>query len=137
MNGRAACGEDGREHGFTLIEVLVAFTIVAILLAALMQGFSRGLRGIAAAEAQAELIEQAQNILADVGPRIPLEPGLETGEDEGVAWQVEISPAPREENIGPEAERLGLRLFAIDVAVRDADGHEQRLYTLRLSESRS
>lgn len=137
MIGRVARCEDMREDGFTLIEVLVAFTIAAILLTAVMQGFGRGLRGIVAAEAQAGLVEHAQNILADVGSRIPLETGFESGEEDGVVWQVEISPAPRDEGMGSEAGRLAFRLFAIDVIVRDAEGREQRLHTLRLAEAES
>jgi len=127
---------DGRrcERGFTLIEVLVAFTIAAILLTVVMQGFSRGLRGIVAAEAQAALMERAQSILADVGHGFPLASGVESGENDGVVWRVEIALAPQNDMIRPEAERLGLRLFSVDVTVRDTEGRAQRLETLRLSE---
>lgn len=134
MTARRTHAANARERGFTLIEVLVAFTIAAILLTALMQGFSRGLRGIVAAEAQLRLIEHARNILADVGTRIPLETGLESGEDAGLRWRAEIAPAARDGAVAEQAEALGLRLFAVEVEVRDTDGRAQRLHTLRLAE---
>jgi len=120
--------------GFSLIEVLVAFTIASIMLLAFMQAMSRGLGGIESAERQSRLLAAAENVLADVGVRIPLDPGDYSGEIEGFAWRVRVAELDRAAAVRTNAERLGLGLVSVEVSVEGDGNRRQRLSTLRLAE---
>ena len=76
--------------GFTLLEVLVAFTILALMLTVLLRIFSEGFRGMSAAEVHAAAALHAQAALASVGAEIPVAVGDWAGEREGFLWRVSI-----------------------------------------------
>ncbi len=67
-----------REGGFTLIEVLVAFTIAAMTLGALSQVFSTGIGAVARANAEKEALLIAQSTLEGVGVGEALRPNDKT-----------------------------------------------------------
>ena len=82
-----------KDGGFTLVEVLVAFAIVAVSLGALLQIFSGGLRSSRTAEAYATAALLAESKLARIGIEEPLEEGDTTGVfDNGFEWQSTVSP---------------------------------------------
>lgn len=120
-----------RQRGFTLLEVLVAFTIMAVALAALMQAFGSGLRSSEAAQDRTLLLARAENRLAEVGTAIPLQPGRYEGEADGYAWTVDVHPygAAEGEARPPRPE---IALYAVEVTVSAPDGARQTLSTLRL-----
>ncbi len=120
------------KQGFTLIEVLVAFAIMATMLLSLMQGMSHGLRAIDRAEGKQRVVEHARNVLALVGVEIPLKAGVYSGEADDHAWEVTIGPSPYA--LGAGADRYPMHLLSIDVYVRDNKGSEQILTTMRLVE---
>jgi general secretion pathway protein I len=60
--------------GFTLIEVLVAFTIAALTLGALSQVFSTGIGAVARANAEKEALLIAQSSLEELGVGKTLRP---------------------------------------------------------------
>lgn len=77
--------------GFTLLEVLVAFTILALMMTVLLRIFSEGFRGMTAAEVHAAAALHAQAAMASVGAEIPLTIGEWTGKhDDGFRWRVSI-----------------------------------------------
>jgi general secretion pathway protein I len=81
-------------RGFTLIEVLVAFAILAVTLTALIQIFSTGLRSIMSVERYASATLLARSALAEVGTEIPLGPGERSANaGDGFAWRLRITPA--------------------------------------------
>jgi general secretion pathway protein I len=121
-----------RSAGFTLIEILVAFTILGITLAALFQAFGGGLRGIAAADAHIAAAAQARSILERVGVDIPVAPGTLGGEfADGGRWEVAISPHAGTELRGGETQGR-LALYQVVVGVALDNGAAVTLETLRL-----
>lgn len=119
------------ERGFTLIEVLIAFTIAALALAALFQAFSTGMRSTEAAAARSVLLAEAENRLAGVGATIPLAPGVREGRSGDRLWTVEIAPhvSATDEGVAP----FGPVLLEVLVTVRDGAGRVQRLRSLRIA----
>ncbi len=79
--------------GFTLIEVLVAFAVLAVSLGVVFQIFSTGTRASRAAEAYTHATLLAESKLAAVGVEEPLEEGERTGEfDNGFRWRLAVRP---------------------------------------------
>jgi general secretion pathway protein I len=66
------------EGGFTLIEVLVAFTVAALTLGALSQVFSTGIGAVARATAEKEALLIAQSSLEGLGVDDALRPADKT-----------------------------------------------------------
>ena len=82
-----------REHGFTLIEVLVAFMILALSLTVLMRIFSGGLGNVALAGDYAQALQVAEAQLAGIGVSEPLAKGISEGEwNERFRWQRVVEP---------------------------------------------
>ena len=82
-----------REAGFTLVEVLVAFAIVAMVLAGLYQLIAGAFRGEARAKVHEQALALARAHLAAIGIEQPLAPGETTGVyATGFAWRLTVEP---------------------------------------------
>ena len=122
----------GLARGFTLLEILVAFTVMALVVAVLMRVFSGGLQGIGLAENYARATSVAEAKLALVGTEIPLQPGDLSGVDaDKYQWRVVILPF--EENKDPAQAQLGqpqavmrVQLFQVGVQVAWSDFGKER-----------
>ena len=78
-------------RGFSLLEVLVAFIILALALGALMRIFSGGLGNIGAAEHYSRAVAIAESELAAIGVESPLAEGEHAGEEEpGYTWRTSV-----------------------------------------------
>lgn len=120
-----------RRRGFTLIEVLVAFAILAMALAAMFQLFSGGLGAIGTAERYSMATMLARSVLDDVGAEIPLIPGEQGGDlDDGFSWLVRIERSATI-NAVPSAEQLYVP-YDVAVEISWGRGHTFTLRTLRL-----
>ena len=80
-------------RGFSLLEVLVAFTVLALSLGVLMQIFSGSLRNTDLTRSQAQATALAQSLLSSAG----IESALAAGKTEGVVadkyrWQLDVAP---------------------------------------------
>ncbi|RMD90518.1 MAG: prepilin-type N-terminal cleavage/methylation domain-containing protein [Alphaproteobacteria bacterium] len=127
--------EDGAAaSGFTLIEVLVAFAIVAVMLLALFEGTTRGLRAIERSERHARLLELAENHLAEVGTLLPVTPGRLSGREGDYEWETLIEPLAAPPGIDPATlAEQGFALYGVEVHVRGPEGAEEWLQSLRLA----
>ena len=130
----------GREAGFTIIEVLAAFVLMAVALAAILQVFSAGLRDAQLADEYARAVIIARSNLAAYTASEKLEEGVRAGGEGPYSWTLEAS-AYDEQKENPEARQpvegsLRVRLVRVESKVRwhAADGRERdvRLATLVL-----
>jgi len=88
MTFSAKFSSGSRQRGFSLIEVLVAFMILALSLTVVFRIFSGGLRNVALAEDYARAVLVAESQLATVGINEPLELGVTAGEwNERFRWE--------------------------------------------------
>ncbi len=133
---RRRTGRLCHSRGFSLLEVLVAFTLFAMALGLLMQIFSRGVNGAALAEHYAKAAMYAESKLAAVGLEDTIREGTTSGKfDDDYAWQVTIKsysdPAPREQ-MALDFEKLHfVQLYEIETkVVFSADDRKERAVTL-------
>jgi general secretion pathway protein I len=82
-----------REAGFTLVEVVVAFAIAAVVLGALYTLMAGALRGEGGAAARDQALAVARAHLEAIGIEQPLAAGETTGVyPNGVPWRLAIEP---------------------------------------------
>ena len=123
-----------RQSGYTLIEVLVAFMILALALAVLMRIFSGGLRNVSVSSDYATATLIAESRLAAAGIDVSLAPGEISGtEGERFEWTVSVQdyePWP-----GYRSAAKGVGAYRIMVTVEWPHGDNTRsvgLSTIRL-----
>ena len=123
------------ERGFTLIEVLVAFVILALSLTVLLRIFSGGLRNVEVSSDYARAVLVAQAQLAAAGVSEPLELGETRGEwDQRFRWRRRVEPYVPGDVETPLPESV--TAYHITVEVDWDNGTQQRhisLSSLRLS----
>ncbi len=120
--------------GFTLLEVMIAFAILAVALAALMQSFSQGLRSLDLAENYATATMLARSKMAEIGPIIPIDEGEHTGNfQNGWRWRVLLFPyAVDDDSTG---DLRVLRLYEVQVAIERDETPLAELRSLRVGPS--
>jgi type II secretory pathway pseudopilin PulG len=112
--------------------VLIAFTILAVALVALLRAFSSGLRGLDAAEAATAALQHARSKIEEVGTVIPLEAGEHGGAfEDGTRWSIVIRP--HEAGAGGAAENVALVPYEIEVTASRGRGGKVTLRSLRLA----
>jgi len=117
-------------RGFTLLEILVALSILAVALGAILQSFSSGLRSLGAAETHALALMHARSQLAKVGSIIPLEFGEQTGAAGEFEWTVSVRLFESQE--GDPVLDAALVPYQLDVTVTWPGGGQVGLTTIRV-----
>lgn len=79
-------------NGFTLVEVLVAFAILALTLVVLLQAFGGGLRAVGTSERHLIATMLARSVLADLGAATPIVAGEKSDDiGDGYRWTTRIA----------------------------------------------
>jgi prepilin-type N-terminal cleavage/methylation domain-containing protein len=123
----------GSKKGFTLLEIVVAMTIVGLGVVTLLEVFSSGLRLGARSQDRTEVITQGRQVMDQFFARGTLTEGTEEGTiGENGRWKLQVQPvrSTEELNLGNDWE---LKEIALDIIVPES-GRERRveLRTLRL-----
>ena len=125
-----------RERGFSLLEILVAFTLFAVAMGVLMQIFSRGVNGAMLADHYAKATMYAESRLAAIGLEETIKEGTTSGKfDDNYAWQVTVKPyqdpAPREQMAIDFEKQYFAQLYEIETKVTFfTDDRKERVVTL-------
>ena len=120
------------EHGFTLLEVIVALAILSVAFALAMELLAAGVRSAKASEDYTQAVLLARQKMAEVVVAPNLERSADRGDfDRGFHWTSEVQPLSREEERDPPA-----RLYQVRVRVTwPSRGAEKSLdlYTFRMA----
>ncbi|MEO8133170.1 MAG: prepilin-type N-terminal cleavage/methylation domain-containing protein [Betaproteobacteria bacterium] len=80
------------QRGFTLLEILVAFVVLAAAVSVLYQTFSTGMQSVHALAGYSEAIGLAQAKLEGLGLEVPIKEGEESGttDDRRFSWNIVV-----------------------------------------------
>ena len=137
----------GRARGFTLIEVVVAFVLLAAVLVTVIEIFSRGMARASDIEHYSRALLIAQSTLSSAGVEEALAEGEKSGEsqDRQYRWTLTVQRSPEGEQIlqaqgGGRPPQGGYTLYRVDsrVAWTSSAGPERTvaLATLLLAQNK-
>lgn len=131
----------GHARGYTLIEVLVAFAVLALALTVLLGTLSGATRQVRWSDDSGRAALHARSLLAQAGVGEVLEAGRREGElDAGrYRWQLDVAPwEDPQQAAGPLADPFGPRLMALRLTVEWGEGGPRerlQVESLRLVET--
>lgn len=124
-----------RQRGFTLIEIVVAFSILAVGLGIAMQIATGAMRQARSASDYTEAALYAQSLLDNVGVGERLEEGESSGEfDERFQWSLRVEPYEIETDAPVDEAMAPVELYRLELLVtwrRGRNEQEARFVTLR------
>jgi|SRR5579862_1157109 general secretion pathway protein I len=127
--------------GFTLIEVLVAIALLAVVLGAIGAVVGNTVRSIRSVDRRLPLLETAQSLIASLPARDALQPGTQSGASGEYRWRIDAvllnRNAPDSATLRPTvaagaAPKVHWVPLAITVRVQGSEGPPVRLDTVRL-----
>jgi general secretion pathway protein I len=114
-------------RGFTLLEVLVAMTILGLALVALLQLSAQSLRLLRLSEDYQDAVRLADHLARDTEPA---QERVEAGHQGSLRWERRVTLVPVPEELTPAAGPRS-RLYAVSVAVRWGRNRTLELASLR------
>ncbi len=116
-----------REEGFTLLEILVALTILGVAITVMIQLFSANLRSISASRSHTLAVAAAEARMRDVlADRDLAEKQWREQTEDGYTISVSVSDILNE-----RTERLPLKLLEIELALQWMNGAKLKTITLK------
>lgn len=119
-----------RQRGFTLLEVIVAFALLALALTLLLGSLSGASRQVRQADDASRAALYAQSLLAQVGVGETLQPGRREGDFENgrYHWQLEVAPYQDPARLdSPVQDPSAPELLQLRLVTRWGEGARQRI----------
>lgn len=125
-----------RPHGYTLIEVVVAFAVLAFAMALLLGSLSNAVRQVRGAGDAGRAALHAQSILDQTGVGEALRPGSRNGQLENGRYRWELSVTPYVDRAAPADNAPGQvvgapRLYKLHLKMRWGEGRKHERIDVR------
>ena len=121
-------------RGFTLLEVLIAMTIVGLGVVTLLQVFSLGLRLQSRSMSRNEAIAQGSRVMDELLARKRLDSGGDGQFGRDTRWTAQVRAVPDSSSELALSNQWELREVALEMSVRDGETSRQvELKTFRLA----
>jgi general secretion pathway protein I len=122
---------DGRDAGFTILEVLIALAVVAVSIVAIGSVMSTNVRGVRLLEQHVTLMQAARTVMtAGIPPRAELGPGALSGQIDDYKWTIDVGPMGEGWDV-PGADVAWIPAL-VRIRVRSSSGAVSDLRTVRL-----
>ena len=122
---------DGRDAGFTILEVLIALAVVAVSIVAIGSVMSTNVRGVRLLEQHVTLMQTARTVMtAGIPPRAELGPGVLSGQIDDYKWTIDVGPMGEGWDV-PGADAAWIPAI-VRIRVRSPSGAVSDLRTVRL-----
>jgi len=126
------------QHGFTLLEILLAISILGVALTVIMQQFSAGLRIGQASKTYTTATAYAKQKLEEFQLVEKMEEGEEVGDfDDGYTWKVSVLPYEDYMEEAVESgedeelfEHLPLEMYRLESVVYWMEGEKEKSVSL-------
>jgi prepilin-type N-terminal cleavage/methylation domain-containing protein len=127
-------GANARNRGFTLLEVLVAMTIVGLGVVTLLQVFSLGLRLQSRSMSRNEAIARGSRVMDELLARKRLDAGLDGQAGGDTRWTAQVRAVADSSSELTLSNEWELREVALEMSVRDGEiARQVELKTFRLT----
>ena len=141
IRGPALRARHDGQRGFALLEILVAFVVLALGLGAISTGIAVAMRSDSRTQTRQVALRLAQSRLEAAGISEKLVPGYREGRAKNYRWQETITavpigaqpPEPQGDKPSPPAATAVMDSYWVEVAVQGADGTVARLAALKLA----
>ncbi|ROU07688.1 type II secretion system protein XpsI [Lysobacter enzymogenes] len=124
-----------RQRGYTLLEVIVAFALLAMALTLLLGSLSGAAKQVRWSSDAGRAALYAQSLMDQVGVGQPVRPGQRSGEFENGRYRWTLGIAPwRDSQLPPSNQPIdpnAMRLFEVQLAVEWGEGGGGRRLLLR------
>ena len=120
-----------QQQGFTLIEIIAAFTILAMTFMVVLEILTNSSANTIKSSERTEIALEAASKMAEIGVTIPIEEGGESGEFEnGHRWDISMVPYDISYEGDTVMDFAPIELYQITLKISwDLDGYEDRVAT--------
>ncbi len=117
-------------HGFSILEILIAFVVMALVVGSLLRLFGTSVRNVALAEEYSFAVQVAESRMQAVGTEIPVEKGSVNGEERNTGYRWEVAMEPVELDEEQETFSLSIQPYQVSVVVSWDSAGKKRQFAL-------